>query len=93
MSAARAEVAGVRKAGVIEQYLSTGHSGERESGDILPQDIAQDQIVEQSANLSAVIAVLMRHQYCFVSVVGQVATTIRLAIMKAQQRNSGKRRR
>jgi hypothetical protein len=76
MSEARAEVAGVRKAGVVEQYLSTVHSGERESGDILLQDISQDQIVEQSANLSAVIGVLTKHQYCFVSVVGQVAAVI-----------------
>jgi hypothetical protein len=69
------EVLGLRDAGTVRHYASR-EVAQNGNVNMIIRPIAKDQVVSGDAMLSDVIAVLTRHQYCFVSILGQIAGVI-----------------
>ena len=72
----RRDVASVRIKGTVQGYVSLSDLGEATCADHL-RHFAPDQVVTGGSSLVDVIHVLTRHEYCFVTALGQVAGVVR----------------
>ncbi len=72
----RRDVASIRVKGSVHGYVSLSDLGEAACSDCF-RHFAPDQVVSGGSSLVDVIHVLTRHDYCFVTALGQVAGVIR----------------
>jgi hypothetical protein len=72
----RRDVASIRIRGAVQGYVSLSDLGEVACADCF-RHFAPDQVVNGGSSFVDVIHVLTRHDYCFVSALGQVAGAIR----------------
>jgi hypothetical protein len=72
----RRDVASIRVKGAVQGYVSLSNLGEATCADRL-RHFAPDQVVTGGSSLVDVIHVLTRHEYCFVTALGQVAGVVR----------------
>ncbi|UCE76776.1 MAG: bifunctional (p)ppGpp synthetase/guanosine-3',5'-bis(diphosphate) 3'-pyrophosphohydrolase [Gammaproteobacteria bacterium] len=72
----RRDVASIRIKGTVQGYVSLSDLGEAACADCF-RHFAPDQVVTGGSSFVDVIHVLTRHDYCFVTALGQVAGVIR----------------
>jgi hypothetical protein len=72
----RREVASIRISGKVQGYIRAADLGDGECTDCF-RNFAVDQVLNGTATFSDVIHVLTRHDYCFVSMLGNVTGVIR----------------
>jgi hypothetical protein len=72
----RRDVASIRIKGAVQGYVRRSDLGKGACADCF-RDFASDQLVTGGSSFADVIQVLTRHDYCFVTALGQVAGVIR----------------
>ncbi|HHJ17699.1 MAG TPA: bifunctional (p)ppGpp synthetase/guanosine-3',5'-bis(diphosphate) 3'-pyrophosphohydrolase [Gammaproteobacteria bacterium] len=72
----RQEVASVRVKGTVQGYLRLSDVSEAGEGNDTFRNFTVDQVLPGSAPLADVIHVLTRHDYCFITVLGDIAGVI-----------------